>query len=105
MAIAVPLFYGLVVSTVDLVLLLFVLALEIIALLHCLAQRPDAFSAIGTLSKGAWLGLMTIGIVLTGLGFVSTFIFFALLAAAIPAVYMLDVRPALRDAVDGSGPW
>jgi hypothetical protein len=105
MAIAVPIFYGIVVSTVDLVLLLFVFALEIIALLHCLAQRPDAFSAIGTLSKGAWLGLMAIGILLTGLGFVSTFIFFALLAAAIPAVYMLDVRPALRDAVDGSGPW
>jgi hypothetical protein len=105
MASAAPIFYGFVVTTVDLVLLLFVLALEIIALLHCMAQRPDAFSAIGTLSKGAWLGLMAIGILLTGLGFVSSFIFFALLAAAIPAVYMLDVRPALRDAVDGSGPW
>lgn len=105
MALAVSTWHYTVTGTIDLVVLIFVLALEIVALLHCLAQRADGFAAVGTLSKGAWTGLMAIGLLLTLLAFIGPFTFFGMLAAAIPAVYLLDVRPALRDAVDGQGPW
>jgi hypothetical protein len=102
---AVPEFYGNVVGGINVVLLVFTLVVEIVALLHCLSQRADAFAAVGTLSKGAWLGLMAVGILLTTLAFLGSLFFFGLMAVAIPAVYLLDVRPALRDAVDGHGPW
>lgn len=102
---AVPVFYGTVIGSIELVLLIFTLVVEIVGLLHCLSQRADAFAAVGTLSKGAWLGLMGVGILLTTLAFLGSLTFFGLMAIAIPAVYLLDVRPALRDAVDGHGPW
>jgi hypothetical protein len=30
---------------------------------------------------------------------------FGLIAITVAAVYLLDIRPALRDAIDGHGPW
>lgn len=102
---AVPEFYAQVTFGINFILLVFTLVVEIVALLHCVSQRSDAFAAVGTLSKGAWLGLMAVGILLTTLAFLGSLVFFGLMAVAIPAVYLLDVRPALRDAVDGHGPW
>ncbi len=82
-------------------------AIEVVALINCLTQRADAFPVVGSLSKNAWVGilagsaLVTLACYLVGYG-ISIFAFAAITAAAI---YMLDVRPALRDATDGSGGW
>src|SRR2546423_13246514 len=101
-------FYEYVISYFQLALYIFALVIEVVAFAHCLVQRPDAFSAINTLPKGAWLAL-------TGGSILITLIFLAsskdvtgllgMITITVAAVYLLDVRPALRDAVDGHGPW
>ena len=78
------------------------------AFVNCLTQRADAFPVVGSLSKNALAGdprrlgaRDALSAVSLGHG-LSIFAFVAITAAAI---YMLDVRPALRDATDGSGNW
>ena len=103
MASAAFIFYTQVAGNITRVLWLVILAIELFALVHCLVQRSDAFAAVGSLSKAGWLAILTGALLLTlACGFISIFGFLAVVAAA---VYMLDVRPALRDATDGSGPW
>jgi hypothetical protein len=103
MATAAP-FYIHVVNTVNLLLVIFTVVLEVVAFVHCLVQRPDAFAAINTLPKGAWLAMIGGSALLTLIagGFL---LMLALIAITIAAVYLLDVRPALRDAIDGRGSW
>ena len=107
MAQAAPIFYASILSWFNLALWLFCLVVEVAALLHCVVQRAEAFPAIGTMSKVAWLSLIFGGLFLTAispyLGGILTI--FPLIAIGIAAVYLLDVRPALRDAVDGHGSW
>ena len=108
MVTAVPMFYEQVERYVDLAVWIFCLVLGAAALLHCLVQRADAFPAIGTMSKTGWLALTGGGLLLTAvgpqlrMGYLNIFL---LIAAGIFAVYLLDIRPALRDAVDGHGSW
>lgn len=104
MATAAPIFYSSVVSVVDLLLLVFAIVIEVAAFGHCLIQRPDAFPAINTLPKAAWLAMIG-GSVLVTLLTRTAFGILGLVAITIAAVYLLDVRPALRDAVDGGGSW
>jgi hypothetical protein len=104
MAIAAPIFYNQVIYWVNLLLVIFALLIEVVAFGHCLLQRPDAFSAINTLPKGAWLALIG-GSALLTLITGASFLMIALIAITIAAVYLLDVRPALRDAIDGRGSW
>ncbi|GII21367.1 DUF2516 family protein [Planosporangium mesophilum] len=103
MATAAPHFYLDIISWINLLLLIFALVIEVWAFGHCLLQRPDAFAAIGTLPKGAWLAMLG-GSVLVTLLSGATFVL-GLIAITIAAVYLLDVRPALRDAIDGRGSW
>jgi hypothetical protein len=104
MAIAAPIFYASVVSIVNLVLLVFAIVIEVAAFGHCLIQRPDAFPAINTLPKAAWLAMIGASVVVTLLTRTAVGIL-GLVAITIAAVYLLDVRPALRDAVEGGGSW
>ena len=108
MAQAAPIFYPPILTWFNLALWLFCLVVEVAALLHCVVQRAEAFPAIGTMSKVAWLSLIGGGLLLTAispylLGGILTI--FPLIAIGIAAVYLLDVRPALRDDVDGHGSW
>lgn len=84
-------------------LTILILVVELVAFIHCATQRADAFPAVGNLSKGGWLAL-TGGALLFSL-LVGFYSLFALLVVAASLVYLLDVRPALRDAVDGRGSW
>jgi len=108
MALSAPLFYVVVLIYVNYVVLFFCLAIEVVAFMHCAVQRIEPFAAIGTLSKAAWLGMIGAGLLLTAL---SPFLqigplnLFALAGVTVSAIYLLDVRPALRDAVDGHGSW
>jgi hypothetical protein len=108
MALAAPLFYGQVLIYVNYVVLFFCLAVELVALVHCSIQRTEAFAAIGTLSKTAWLGMIGAGLLLTAISpflLIGPLNLFAMAAITVSAIYLLDVRPALRDAVDGHGSW
>ena len=109
MALAASLFYPQIVQAINMALWIFCLIVEAAALLHCLVQRAEAFPAIGTLSKPIWLGLIGGGLFLTAIGpyllLLGPLSIFSLIAIGIAALYLLDVRPALRDAVDGHGSW
>ena len=103
---AAPIFYLNVVDAIQLVLTIFALILEGIAFVHCLTQRSDAFPAIGTLPKGAWLAILGVCLLLTltavGGGVLGIF---GLIGIAAGLIYMLDVRAGLRDLTDGKGFW
>lgn len=109
MAIAVPLFYNSVIYLISMTLFLITLLLEIYAFASCLLQRHDAFVAIGTFSKLAWLGILGGCILFSLLGLASLFGILAammnLVALVFVLVYILDVRPAVRDASHGRGSW
>lgn len=104
MAYAAPLFYIEVRYVIELVILVFALVIEAVAFVHCLTQRSDAFPAIGTLPKGAWLAILGVCMVLTLLtrGPISIF---GLIGIAAALIYLLDVRVGLRDLTDGKGFW
>ena len=104
---AVPSFYLQVQFYVGLLAMVLFLLVEGWALVHCLTQRADAFPVVGSLSKGGWLAILFGAILLTlvcanpkyGVSF------FGFIAVGAALIYLLDVRPALRDATDGSGSW
>jgi 4-amino-4-deoxy-L-arabinose transferase-like glycosyltransferase len=92
-----------VVGAIGDLLTLFTLVIGAIAFINCATQRADAFPAIGTLQKPAWLaiiGAATLMAVLT-----RGFIMFTLIAIAASALFLLDVRPGLRDIANGHGSW
>ena len=92
-----------VVGAIGDILTLFTLVIGVIAFINCATQRADAFPAIGTLQKPAWLaiiGAATLMAVLT-----RGFIMFTLIAIAASALFLLDVRPGLRDIANGPGSW
>ena len=100
-------FYREVAGYVTLVILIAFLVIEIIAFINCLTQRADAFPVVGSLSKNAWVAILGGSVLLTLLCTFSNagISIFALAAITATAIYMLDVRPALRDATNGSGNW
>jgi hypothetical protein len=98
-----PIFYDDVVYYLDLVIKIVSVVIQGIALVHCLTQRGDGFTAIGTLPKGAWVAILAVCIVLTLL-LGSTGIF-GLVGIAAALIYLLDVRPGLKDSSDGRGSW
>lgn len=104
MAIAAPIFYGEVVSVLNLIILVLALVLESVSLVHCITQRGDAFIAIGTLPKGAWVAILAVCLVLTLLSS-RVLSIFSLIGIAAALIYLLDVRVGLRDVTDGKGFW
>jgi hypothetical protein len=78
------------------------LVIGVFAFIHCATQRSDAFPAIGTLQKGAWLAIIGAS---TLLALITWFLLFNLIALAAAALYLLDVRPGLRDIANGHGSW
>ncbi|MCW2504247.1 MAG: hypothetical protein JWO79_2531 [Actinomycetia bacterium] len=93
-----------VVSYIGELILFICLAVGLWALVHCALQRTDAFSAIGTLSKAMWLailaGTMLLAVILSALGQL-----FTLMSLTASLVYLLDIRPALRDITSGGSNW
>jgi hypothetical protein len=104
---AAPVFYNTVTWYVTVAILIVFLVIEIVAFVNCLTQRADAFPVVGSLSKNAWVAILGGSVLLTLLCtlFSSGISIFAFAAITATAIYMLDVRPALRDATSGSGSW
>ena len=98
-----PMFYLEVRNYIDLLVQILSIVVQGIALVHCLTQRGDGFTAIGTLPKGAWVAILAVCIVLTLL-LGSTGIF-GLIGIAAALIYLLDVRTGLKDLSDGKGFW
>ncbi|PTA43694.1 DUF2516 family protein [Micromonospora sp. RP3T] len=104
MAYAAPIFAFEVRSVIQLILLVFALVIQGVALVHALTQRGDGFAALGTLPKGGWVAILAVCLLLTLLGF-GPISLFGLIGIAAGLIYLLDVRPGLRDLHDGRGSW
>jgi hypothetical protein len=103
-----PIFYHTVIYWINLVILGVIVVIELIAIVNCLTRRRDAFPAVGNVSKSMWVALTIAALLWTGLFSLArgtSFIFFGTLGVVVSAVYLLDVRPAIRDALDGRGGW
>lgn len=100
MAHAAPMFYADVAFVLLRVLHVACLLLEVFAFAHCVTQRKEAFQLVGQLPKGGWLAILGFSIVFTGLVGYANMV--GLLPVAAAGVYLLDTRPALRDATDGA---
>ena len=76
--------------------------LAIVALLHCVFQKPDAFHGAGPLTKGTWLLLLGGTLLLSSIGVFGggALGLFGLIGLIASLVYLLDIRPALRDGGD-----
>jgi hypothetical protein len=80
---------------------LFVLALW--ALADAAVRPAAAFPAAGKLTKPAWLAILVVSVLLCLAG-VGIFGLLGILVAVAVLVYLLDVRPAVRELRPG-GPW
>lgn len=76
-------------------------AVQVVALVDCVRQQPDAFVAAGKMTKQRWLIILAVA---AALGFASLggLGLLAMIAFVAAAVYLVDVRPALRQ-VSGRG--
>lgn len=98
-----PLFYRDVQYYLDVLVMIGSMIVQAVAFVHCVTQRGDGFQAIGTLPKGAWLAILAVCMVLTLL--LGPIGIFGLIGVAAALIYLLDVRPGLRDLSDGKGFW
>lgn len=95
-----------IIAVINIVIFVVSIVVELWALIHCALQRNDAFNAIGTLSKGMWLAILGGTILLSFILAFSMFgQMFVLLALTAALVYLLDIRPAIRDITSGGGGW
>ncbi len=78
------------------------LVLKLWALVDSITRPAPAYPAAGKLTKPAWIAILAVSALLGGLGFLGIFAVIGTIAAI---VYLVDVRPALRELSDGSGPW
>ena len=90
------------------------LAVEVVAFVDCLRHRPDAFDAAGKLTKNKWTIITTISMVLGFYTVTNPIGIFGIVGFVAASVYLVDVRPALREMVSGRsqsssqgpyGPW
>jgi hypothetical protein len=77
------------------------LALKIWALIDAISRPGPGFVAAGKLTKPIWIAILAAAVLL---GSTSVLGFFALLGLVAAIVYLVDVRPAVRELRPG-GPW
>ncbi|MEU4160285.1 DUF2516 family protein [Actinoplanes sp. NPDC026670] len=95
--------YLYVVLWINVAFMLLSMGVQAVALIHCLTQRGPAFQALGTLPKGAWAGILAVLLVLSG--FLYNTLLISMIGIAAALIYLLDVRPGLKDISDGKGFW
>jgi hypothetical protein len=90
-----------------LVIFFAILLIKVAALIDAVTRRESAFPAVGKQTKTFWVVLLVVALLTTGMSFLSI----AGLVAAL--VYLVDVRPAVKDVPRGGsqqhmgpyGPW
>ncbi|WP_410479342.1 DUF2516 family protein [Pseudonocardia sp. H11422] len=77
------------------------------AFIHALRQRADAFTAVGKLTKNAWLGITGAGLLVLVLfkGPLSNGTLFWLAGLVAVLVYIVDVKPAVVGVQRGDQRW
>lgn len=83
-------------ASVSLVLGLAALALEMWAAIDAVTTRPDAFVAAGKRTKGFWAAVTVVAALLGFVSFNNPLTLFGLIAFVAAAIYLTDVRPAVR---------
>jgi uncharacterized protein DUF2516 len=79
-------------------------ALEVFALVDAVRHRPDAFVAAGKRTKQFWSIILGVAVLLGFVSIGSSLTFsIGLIAVVAAAVYLADVRPALRQVSGGRG--
>jgi hypothetical protein len=78
------------------------LGVQAYALVDAFRQRTDAFPAAGKLTKPIWLGILGVATAIGVIFVKAPFVFFDLIAFVAAAVYLVDVRPAIK-AISGGG--
>jgi hypothetical protein len=85
------------------------LAVEVWAFVDALRQRAGAFVAAGKLTKTKWLLILGVALAFGVLGlppagsFLGSLLFINIVAVVAAAVYLTDVRPAVRQTRGGGG--
>jgi hypothetical protein len=81
-----------------------VLGLKVWALIDAFTRPTAAFPAAGKLTKVAWIAILVAAVVLQGASFLGLF---GLIGTVAAIVYLVDVRPAVRELRGGSsdGPY
>ena len=88
-------------SLLLLVLGLLALGIKLWALVDAVTRPAPAFPAAGKLSKPIWVAILVAALLLGGTDVMGIF---GLLGAIAAIVYLVDVRPAVRELRPG-GPW
>ncbi|MFI6446355.1 DUF2516 family protein [Kitasatospora sp. NPDC050543] len=81
-----------------------ILGFKLVALVDAASRREDAFRAADKKTKPFWLVVLGLAFgldLIFGASFLTSFLTLAGLVAAI--VYMVDVRPAIKQLTDGRG--
>lgn len=86
----------------DFVLFWGLVALRAWAVLDCLTRKAAAFPAAGKLTKPAWLAILVFSGLLGTLVPGSQAGIISLISVVVAAVYLADVRPAVREISGGS---
>lgn len=86
----------------DLILFYGLLALRLWALVDCAIRKNAAFRAVDKLTKPAWLVMLVLGIAFGSLITRTPTGPISLITAVIAAVYLADVRPAVREIGGGT---
>ena len=94
--------FGSIQSTLMLLLGVLALGCEVFALLDVLRHRPDAFVAAGKRTKTFWTIVLAVALAVGVIFVLNVLNFIGIIAFVAAAVYLVDVRPALRQ-VSGRG--
>ena len=76
------------------------IALRAWALLDCITRKAAAFPAVDKLTKPAWLAILVLANLLGYFGGPPTYPI-SLISVIVAAVYLADVRPAVREISSG----
>jgi hypothetical protein len=99
-AASVPFFAIPLVGLLELLQLVLFVVVDLIVFVHCLVQKKEAFTVVGSIPKVGWLAISGAGAVLTYLLYgIVPIIGFVVFTACV--FYLLDVRVGLRDAAGG----
>ncbi|MDQ2795708.1 MAG: DUF2516 family protein [Actinomycetota bacterium] len=89
-------------STLVLVLGVLALGCEVFAIVDALRHRPDAYAAAGKRTKTFWTIVLAVALAVGIVSLFNVLSFIGIIAFVAAAVYLTDVRPALRQ-VTGQG--
>jgi hypothetical protein len=81
------------------------LVLVVWALIDASTRPAAAFVAAGKQTKQIWLAILGVALLLCLIGFGSVLGLFGFVVAVAAIVYLVDVRPAVREMRPGGGPW